>query len=113
MDDQIRQGTKRRRHRYKKSVPKEGLSPEFSSKADLFKGSPIIGKSKRKSPTSWATKEGLVVLSLILIFIFSIMSIIFRSVWASYIFAFRVLSGFMFTIFIIIAIFGFRLINVC
>lgn len=54
----------------------------------------------------WASREGLIVLSLVLIFIFSIMRIIFGDTWSSITSAFQVLSGVIFFMFIIIAIVG-------
>lgn len=57
-----------------------------------------------------ASKEGLIISSFILVCIFSIMQIIFNSVWSESTVAFQMLSGVIFIMFIIIAIVGIRLI---
>jgi tetratricopeptide (TPR) repeat protein len=54
----------------------------------------------------WTSKESLIVLSLIFIFIIAIIELLFSNVWSKVNFAFQLLSGMIFLIFMIIAIFG-------
>ena len=83
--------------------------PAIGSETDpsLTKRSPHRIKQDEIKPTSWATKEGLIILSFILICLFSLMELNFDRIWESYSIAFQVLSGVLFFIFLIIAIFGF------
>jgi hypothetical protein len=66
----------------------------------------LESESKLKGLDRWASREGLIVLSLVLIFIFIIMEIIFGDTWSALSAAFQALSGVIFLTFIIIAVLG-------
>jgi tetratricopeptide (TPR) repeat protein len=54
----------------------------------------------------WTSKESLIILSLLFVFIITIVELIFSDVWSMVNFAFQILSSVIFVIFLIIALFG-------
>ena len=106
MDEQIRYG-------FIKKEPRTTIDDHEGSEiiriSDFTDNRMGSNKQRIKQPKScWATKEGLIVLSLILLCIFSLMTFIFETVWTTFAVAFRFLSGLMFFIYLIITIIGLK-----
>ncbi len=97
------------RFKHEKHKPKLALPVQnYKARAPLANKVPKRIKNPYDGKNKWTSKESLIILSLILILLFSLMQFVYDYVWESIVIAFQMLSGIIFFLFIIIFIVGIR-----